>query len=71
MDHAELIVRLGDYRAVAEMCGKDETTVFHWKTRGIPLLEWDRMVSIAAQHGIVVSRTDLRDHAKQKTYRAA
>lgn len=47
MDHKTIIEGLGGHKGVATALGVTETTVYHWKYRGIPPYYWDHIVSIA------------------------
>ena len=46
MDHAELIERLGGYRALADKLGRHPTTVFKWQSTGIPADLWPAVLRL-------------------------
>lgn len=52
MTHAEIVERLGGYRAVAAALGADATTTFRWPERGIPSHRWAEIVRLAGAMGV-------------------
>lgn len=51
MQHADVIDRLGGYRAVAEALGENPTTVQNWRRRGIPGRFWPAIARLATKRG--------------------
>ena len=52
MDHAIIIDALGGPDALAAALGRDRSSVYRWRTQGIPPLRWADVARVAAAAGV-------------------
>lgn len=68
--HAPYIEALGGQMPVSRALGLANSTVAHWRDRGIPALYWPRMLRLAAERGVTLTLDQLVAGAARERYPA-